>query len=81
MFVISAAGATPPYSLEVSMVNTEKTLSNTSEMIIGKTRYIVTTHFKENGRETAEDKLLKFVTDRISRAKVRSKSPSAPLPV
>jgi hypothetical protein len=35
-------------------------------MTIGKTRYIVITHFKENGRETAEDKLLRYVSNRIT---------------
>jgi hypothetical protein len=55
--------------------------SNTSEMIIGKNRYIVTTHFKENGRETAEDKLLRIVADRISGAKTSRKQSPAPLPI
>jgi len=41
--------------------------SKTKEVIIGKNRYIVTTHFKENGRETAEQKLLRYVSARISR--------------
>jgi len=41
-------------------------LSQTSEMVIGNCTYIVTTHYKENGRETAEQKLLRYVTNRIS---------------
>jgi hypothetical protein len=41
-------------------------LSKTSEMVIGNCTYIVTTHYKENGRETAEDKLLRYVSGRIS---------------
>ena len=41
-------------------------LSKTSEMVIGNCTYIVTTHYKENGRETAEDKLLRYVSARIS---------------
>ena len=46
----------------------EKTvLSKTEEMLIGKNKYIVTTHFKEGGRETAEQKLARFVSDRIAR--------------
>ena len=40
--------------------------SQKSEMIIGSTRYIVTTHFNEAARETAEQKLLRLVTDRIA---------------
>jgi hypothetical protein len=55
--------------------------SNTSEMMIGKNRYIVTTYFNENGRETAEDKLLKIVADRISGMKTSRKPSPAPLPI
>jgi hypothetical protein len=43
-----------------------KKLVQTSEMVIGNTTYIITTHFKENARETAEDKLLRIITNRIS---------------
>ena len=39
--------------------------SRTSEMQIGKIAYIVTAHYKPNGRETAEDKLLRLVVDLI----------------
>jgi len=48
------------------MENRQPILSNTTEMKIGKMTYIVTTHFNKNGRETAEDKLLQLVADRIS---------------
>ena len=44
--------------------------SQTTEIVIGKCKYIVTTHYKENGRETAEDKLFRLVSDRVS-AKLR----------
>ena len=42
------------------------TFSEKSEMTIGNTTYIVTTHFNPNARETAEDKLLRLVSNRIS---------------
>jgi hypothetical protein len=41
-------------------------LSKTSEMLIGKVTYTVTTHYNENGRETAEQKLFRYISDRIS---------------
>jgi hypothetical protein len=40
--------------------------SQESEIVIGKTTYTVTTHYSENARETAADKLLRYVSDRIS---------------
>jgi len=40
--------------------------SQTSEMKIGTTTYIVSTHYKDTTQETAEDKLLQYVTNRIS---------------
>lgn len=40
--------------------------SRTSEMVIGKTTYIVTTSFTENATETVEQKLIRYVADRIS---------------
>ena len=40
--------------------------SQTSEIKFGNITYIVNTHYKENGRETAEQKLLRYVTNRIS---------------
>jgi hypothetical protein len=48
--------------------------SQRSETIIGKTTYIVTTHFKEAARETAEDKMLRIITDRIA-AELKGKTP------
>ena len=47
-------------------MNTNSNLSRTSEMQIGKVTYIVTSHFKEGGSETAEDKLFRLVSDRIT---------------
>jgi len=41
--------------------------SQTSVMIIGKTTYTVTTTFNENARETVEQKLVRYIADRISR--------------
>lgn len=40
--------------------------SKTTEMQIGNTTYIVTSTFKENARETAEQKLLRLIADHIS---------------
>ena len=40
--------------------------SRTSEMTIGKTTYIITTTFNENACETVEQKLVRFISDRIS---------------
>ena len=40
--------------------------SKTTEMIIGKNKYIVTSHYKANGRETAEQKLLQYVSNRVA---------------
>ena len=53
--------------------------SQTTEMIIGKCRYIVTTHFKENGRETAEQKMLRYVSDRIAEDAIRGVQPEESL--
>jgi hypothetical protein len=33
-------------------------------MVIGNSIYLVTTHFKSDGRETAEDKLVRLISDR-----------------
>ena len=41
-------------------------LSETSEMKIGKITYIVNSHYKKDGRETAEQKLMRYVTERVS---------------
>jgi hypothetical protein len=40
--------------------------SRTTEMIINKVKYIVTTQFNENGTETIDDKLFRIVTNRIA---------------
>jgi hypothetical protein len=44
--------------------------SQISEMTIGKTTYTVHTHYKENTRETAEDKLLRYIKNRIAKERV-----------
>ena len=48
------------------MENSTAIYSRTSEMIIGKCTYVVTTHFNPNGRETVEDKLFRVVSERVS---------------
>ncbi|GHU55412.1 hypothetical protein FACS1894132_11490 [Clostridia bacterium] len=59
-------------------MNIEKNpvLSQTTEMVVGKTKYIVTSHFKKDGRETAEQKLMRLVTERISDGMEGEKLPS-----
>jgi len=42
--------------------------SQTSEMQIGNTTYIIKTHFNENARENAEQKFLRVVNNRIAHA-------------
>jgi len=41
-------------------------LSKTSNIVIGETTYIVTCTFNENARETAGQKFLKLVTERVA---------------
>jgi len=45
--------------------------SQTSEMRFGNVTYIVNTHYKENGRENGTQKLLRYVSKRIS-AEIKS---------
>lgn len=49
-------------------MNTERkpVRSRTSEMVVGKTTYTVTTTFNENARETVEQKLVRYVSGLIS---------------
>jgi hypothetical protein len=47
-------------------MNHEPIRSQTSEVVIGKTTYIVHTHFDENARENAVDKLVRLTTNRIT---------------
>ena len=47
------------------MQNIVPVLSRTRDVKIGEVTYIVTSHFKENGRETAEQKLERYVQNRI----------------
>jgi len=49
-------------------------LSRTTEMKIGKMNYIVTTHYNKNGRETAKDKLLRYVSNRVAASQESSKN-------
>jgi len=42
--------------------------SQTSEMQIGNSIYIIKTFFNENAKETAEDKFLRVVNNRIANA-------------
>jgi hypothetical protein len=51
-------------AMPVAPVN-QSIRSQTSEMRIGNVTYIVNTIFNENGRETAEQKLVRYVADRI----------------
>lgn len=53
--------------------------SKTTEMVIGKCKYIITTHFNENGRETAEQKMLRYVSDRIADEVKNGVQPAGPL--
>jgi hypothetical protein len=46
--------------------------SQTSEMVIGNTTYLITTFFKENVGETVEQKLVRYVADRIACAVTKS---------
>ena len=39
--------------------------SRTTEMQIAKTTYIVTSTFNENARESVEQKLLRFIAERV----------------
>ena len=48
------------------MENKAPIRSKTTEMLVDNCRYIVTTHFKENGRETADQKMLRYVSGRIA---------------
>jgi len=41
-------------------------LTQRSEMRIGKVNYIVTSHYKENGRETADQKFMRYVNGRVA---------------
>ena len=47
------------------MQETAPIRSQTEEMKIGNTTFIVSTHFKENGRETGEQKLQRYVLECI----------------
>jgi len=66
---IQAAGVTSPPCFGGANMNTEKkpARSRTSEMTIGGTTYIVTTHYDENACETIGQMLVRYVADRISR--------------
>ena len=61
---------TSPLCFGGANMNTEKkpVRSRTSEMMINGTTYIVTTHYNEKARETAEQKMLRLVTNRVTEA-------------
>jgi hypothetical protein len=46
--------------------HTSSAPAKATEMKIGKIKYIVTTHCNPNGRETAEQKYLRYVTERVA---------------
>ena len=48
------------------MEKTTPIRSQTAEMKIGKVNYIVNSHFKEDGRETADEKYLRYVASRVT---------------
>ena len=58
-------------------MNTHKNpvLSRTTEMQIGKVNYIVTSHYKKTGRETAEQKYLRYVSARVNEELKSCKNP------
>ena|GEM_PF-1170213 len=67
---------TAPYFGGTDMNNSAPVHSRTSETLIGKTKYVVTTHYNENGRETAEDNLLRCVTSRVSGELKKAENPA-----
>jgi hypothetical protein len=48
------------------MLNKKPVLSKTSEMKIGRVTYIVNSHYKADGRETADEKYLRYITNRVT---------------
>jgi hypothetical protein len=40
-------------------------LSRTTEVKIGRVNYIVTSHYKKDGRETADQKYMRYVSGRV----------------
>ncbi|MCL2200241.1 MAG: hypothetical protein FWB80_15120 [Defluviitaleaceae bacterium] len=50
-------------------------LSKKIEVKIGRVNYIVTSHYKEYGRETADQKYLRYVSSRVAE---ELKSPKTP---
>jgi hypothetical protein len=53
----------------------ERKYTRVRECVLGKTKYIVTTHFNPNAKETAEDILIRVVSNRI-KAEINSNKPS-----
>ena len=53
---------------EHSPKKNEPIYTQTSEMKIGNTTYIIKTHFNKNARENAEQKFLRVVNNRIAQA-------------
>jgi hypothetical protein len=48
------------------IVMTDSNLSQTTEVQIGKMKYIVNAFYKADGRETADEKYLRYVTNRVA---------------
>jgi hypothetical protein len=48
------------------MSENNSNLSRTTEVQIGKMKYIVNAFYKENGRETTDEKYIKYVTNRVA---------------
>jgi dTDP-D-glucose 4,6-dehydratase len=47
------------------VVNNLQSQSKTKEYIIGGAKYIVTSIFSENAKETVEQKLIKYISERV----------------
>lgn len=58
--------STAVLNLEELMEKVITNLSKTDEIVIGNNKYIVSTHYKKDARETAEQKLLRYVTNCIA---------------
>ncbi|MCL1904364.1 MAG: transposon-encoded TnpW family protein [Oscillospiraceae bacterium] len=47
-------------------MNNTSVYSKTQEMLVGNNTYNVTIHFNENANETAEDKMLRYISSRVN---------------
>jgi len=48
------------------IIEEKPVLSKTVKTVIGKNLYIVNVHYKRDGRETAEQKYLRYVTNLVA---------------